>query len=208
MWHNTLGVVSSVEIHLGEKLIISLIRKIWVIQVKNDHSLCGYRENKLKSITNKPIFILLGIYIIYLLSCYYTEHRSIKMHNCILPFENSFIIITLLPLVKTLLSYCPWRYHKWLLFLIFLVFAFIMNSKFSDFRNMSLVNCNSYTDIPNDWQEILLTNRMKPLPFTVVNSEKHIIFKSWKKYLITNKKNVTLKQGPSKESNFEKNPKH
>jgi len=50
-------------------------------------------------------------------------------------------------------------------------------------RNMSLVNCNSYTETPDDWREVLLTRRTKPSPFTVIDCEKDIIFQNWTEHL-------------------------
>lgn len=72
-------------------------------------------------------------------------------------------------------------------------------------RNMSLVNCNSYTETPDDWREVLLTSRTKPSPFTVVDCEKDIIFQNWTHYLqVHYSKKCNLKTRPIRIIEFRK----
>lgn len=72
-------------------------------------------------------------------------------------------------------------------------------------RNMSLVNCNSYTETPDDWREILLTSRIKPSPFTVVDCEKDVTFQSWTEYLEAHySKKCNLKTRPIRVVEFRK----
>jgi hypothetical protein len=72
-------------------------------------------------------------------------------------------------------------------------------------RNMSLVNCNSYTETPDDWRQVLLTSRTKPSPFTVVDCEKDIIFQNWTDYLqVHYSKKCNLKTRPIRIIEFRK----
>ncbi|KAL1513563.1 hypothetical protein ABEB36_002960 [Hypothenemus hampei] len=50
-------------------------------------------------------------------------------------------------------------------------------------RNMNLVNCNTYTETPNDWREVLRSSRQKPSPFEIIDCEKEVIFQNWTEYL-------------------------
>jgi len=51
-------------------------------------------------------------------------------------------------------------------------------------RDMSLVNQKAYTEVPNDWRDVIRNSRQKPTPFMVLDCEKEVEFLNWSDYFI------------------------
>lgn len=50
-------------------------------------------------------------------------------------------------------------------------------------RNMSIVKQNSYTEVPEDWRDVLRNTRVKPTPFTVIDCGVDVVFQNWTDHL-------------------------
>lgn len=46
-------------------------------------------------------------------------------------------------------------------------------------KDMSLVNSKAYTETPEDWRDVLISSRIKPTSFTVINCASDVNFQTW-----------------------------
>lgn len=50
-------------------------------------------------------------------------------------------------------------------------------------RDMSLINQKSYTEVPDDWREVIASSRIKPRPFKVINCATDVSFQTGTEFL-------------------------
>ncbi|KAG5885348.1 hypothetical protein JTB14_014366 [Gonioctena quinquepunctata] len=50
-------------------------------------------------------------------------------------------------------------------------------------RDMSLINQKAYTEVPDDWREVIRDSRVKPTPFTVIDCGRELEFVNWTEHL-------------------------
>lgn len=50
-------------------------------------------------------------------------------------------------------------------------------------RHMGKINSKSYTELPDDWNNVSLKSHQKPTPFNVINYTIEVEFKPWTNYL-------------------------